>query len=422
MIADHGNAVPDRVSADSLIHVMALRSIVIFALIVGLWIGKSKLGIGLPVEPILLAIGVFVVSNVVRMLRMRTVAQWELFAELCVDVMALTAVLYFSGGISNPFVSFYLVLLTVGAMLLPARYSWCLAILVLVFYTSLIFFYQPMVHRHDSATEGNAALNLHTVGAWVTFVLSAFIVATLLVKMVSSLRERERRLASAREENLRNERIVALGAFAAGAAHELGTPLSTIAVIAKELQRRSDASPQVQEMLQTLRAQVGVCKHHLTELTRNTGAERIENCSLRAANDFLSETLTDWLAIRPDAKVEFFGPPSQAVPNIIAEPTLKQALISVLNNAADVSPDRIEVRAHWNSGEMTVNVLDAGPGLSDHDLQRVGNIPFSTKPARQGLGIGLYLARATLERFGGSLTLSNRAGGGVQATILIPAG
>ncbi len=402
-------------------HVMALRSIVIFALIVGLWVGTSKLGIVLPAEPILLAIGVFVAVNVMRMLRMRTVAQWELFVELCVDVLTLTAVLYFSGGISNPFVSFYLVLLTVGAMLLPGRYSWFLAFLVLAFYTSLIFFYQPMIHRHDPTSAGDATLDLHTVGAWVTFVLSAFIVATLLVNMVSSLRERERRLASAREESLRNERIVALGAFAAGAAHELSTPLSTIAVIAKELERRSDASPQVQEMLHTLRTQVDVCKHHLTELTRNSGAERIENCSLWAANDFLSETLTDWQAIRPDAKVEFFRPPAQSAPNIIAEPTLKQALISVLNNAADVSPDQIEVRARWNSGEMTVDVLDVGPGLSDHDLQRAGHTPFSSKPARQGLGIGLYLARATLERLGGSLTLSNRAGGGVQATILIPA-
>jgi len=421
-MTDSGNSSADRISAESLIHVMALRSIVIFTLIVGLWVGKSKLGIGLPNEPILLAIGVFVIVNMGRMLRLRAVPQSELFVELLVDVVALTVVLYFSGGISNPFVSFYLVLLTVGAMLLPGRFSWPLATLILLLYTALIFFYQPMIHRHDPSAGSNPALNLHTVGAWVTFVLSALIVATLLVKMVSSLREHERRLASGREETLRNERIVALGALAAGTAHELGTPLSTIAVIAKELQRRADVSPQIQEMLKILRAQVDVCKHQLTELTRNTGAGRIESCSLQAANDFLSETLTDWHAMRPDAKVAFLEGNVQTAPNIIAEPTLKQAVISVLNNAADVSPDRIEVRANWNSREITIDVLDAGPGLSDHDLQRAGRTPFSTKPARHGLGIGLYLARASLERFGGSLTLSNRAGGGVQATMLIPAG
>ncbi len=410
------------ISAESLIHVMALRSIVIFALIVGLWVGKSKLGIRLPIEPILLAISAVVILNVARMLRLHAVMQLELFFELFVDVLALTGVLYFSGGISNPFVSFYIVLLTVGAMLLPPRFSWSLAILVLVLYTALIFFYQPMIHSHNASAGGNPALNLHTVGAWATFVLSALIVATLLVKMVSSLGERERRLAFLREETLRNERIVVLGAFAAGTAQELGTPLSTIAVIAKELQRRSDVSPQAQEMLQTLRAQVDTCKHHLMNLTENTGAARIERCSLQAANDFLSETLYDWQAMRPEAKVAFVEADAQTAPNMSAEPTLKQALISVVNNAADVSPDRIEVRANWNSREITVDVLDAGPGLSDVDLQRVGRTTFSTKPKRYGLGVGLYLARATIERFGGSLTLSNRADGGVRATILIPAG
>lgn len=409
------------VSSDSLVQVMVIRSILIFTLIVGLWIGKSKLGISLPTEPILLGIGILVALNIARMLRIAAVPQWELFVELLLDICALSVVLYFSGGISNPFVSFYLVLLTIGAMLLPGRFSSALALSVLVCYTALIFFYQPMVHRHDSTLGGNPAFNLHTVGSWLTFSLSALIVATFLVRMVSSLREHERSLAAARENHLRNERIVALGTFAAGTAHELGTPLSTIAVIAKELERRLDTSPQINEMLQSLRAQVDVCKHYLTELSHNTGADRIESCSLRAANDFLSETLTDWQAMRPEAKIDFIGADCAPVPNIIDEPTLKHALISVLNNAADVSPDKIEVRANWNTHEMKVEVLDAGPGLNDRDLQRAGNTPFSTKPARHGLGIGLFLARATLERFGGSLTLSNRAEGGVQAIILIPA-
>jgi two-component system, sensor histidine kinase RegB len=410
----------DQISAENLLYVMALRSVVIFSLIAGLWIGKSKLGIGLPLEPILGAIGMFVLVNVFRMLRMSAVPQWELCVELVLDITALSAVLYFAGGISNPFVSFYLVLIAVGAMLLPGHYSWTIAALALACYSSLMFFYRPMIHRHDPSANGNPAFDLHIVGAGATFALSALIIAILLVRMTTSLRERERRLAAAREENLRNERIVALGAFAAGAAHELGTPLSTIAVIAKELERRSDESPQVQEMLQTLRTQVNLCKNYLTELTANAGADRMESCSLRAASDFLSETLSDWQAMRPDAKVEFVGPSLKPAPNIIAEPTLKQALISVLNNAADVSPRAIEVRADWNGGKFSVDILDRGPGLSDHDLARVGQTTFSTKPAQQGLGVGLYLARAALERFGGSLTISNRSGGGVHASVLIP--
>ncbi|MEO6024658.1 MAG: ATP-binding protein [Burkholderiales bacterium] len=349
----------------------------------------------------------------------RKISHVELFFELFADIIALSTVLYFSGGISNPFASFYLLLLTIGVMVLPARFSWPLAALVLGCYTGLIFFFEPLVHTHDPLSGRNPAFNLHTVGAWMTFVLSTLILAILVVKIMASLRERERRLAKAREESLRNERIVALGAFAAGAAHQLGTPLSTIAVIAKELERRLGGSSELDEMLRTLRAQVDVCKHTLTELTQNTSAERIESCALCPADVFLTETLNDWRETRPEATLRIYQPVVGMVPNIIAEPTLKQALINVLNNAADVSPGAIEVRAEWNDGELSVDVIDGGPGFSDHNLMRAGRATFSTKAEGQGLGIGLYLARAALERFGGSLTLANRTAGGVHAKVLI---
>jgi two-component system, sensor histidine kinase RegB len=417
----YAKSIDGHIAPENLVRVMVVRAILIFALVLGLWIGTSKLGMSLPLEPILLAIGALVALNIGRMLRMNAISQTELFIELVLDSVALTLVLYFSGGISNPFVSFYLVQLTLGAMLLPGRLSWSLASLLLCLYTILIFFYQPMVHRHDSGLGNNPAFNLHTVGAWLTFALSLLIVATFLVRMVSSLRQYERKLAFAREEHFRNERIVALGALAASTAHELGTPLSTIAVIAKELERRLDSSPQLREMLQSLRTQVDVCKSSLTSLTHNSGAARIESCSLRAANDFIAETLTEWHAMRPDAKFIFSLESAAPPPSIIDEPTLKHALISVLNNAADVSPESIKVRTNWNNQQLSIEVIDAGPGLSDQNLQRAGNTPFSTKSSRQGLGIGLYLARATLERFGGSLTLANSQQGGLRATILLPA-
>ena len=124
--------------------------------------------------------------------------------------------------------------------------------------------------------------------------------------------------------------------------------------------------------------------------------------------------------MRPDAKFIFSLESTAPPPSIIDEPTLKNALISVLNNAADVSPESIKVRTNWNNQQLSIEVIDAGPGLSDQNLRRAGNTPFSTKSSRQGLGIGLYLARATLERFGGSLTLANSQQGGLRATILLP--
>ncbi len=410
-----------RVSEDNSVYVMALRSVLIFALAVALWLSKAKLGISLPVAPILFGIGIFVFANVWRMLRLHNTSQWELFGELCLDVSALGFILYFSGGVSNPFASFFLVFLAVGAMLLSARLNWLLAAIVLSAYGFLVFNFHPLVHRHDFSAVNNPFLDLHTVGAWITFALSVVIIATLLVRMVANLRERERRLAFAREESLRNERVVALGVFAAGTAHELGTPLATIATIARELERRLGPSAEIQAMLHSLRSQVDVCKQHLTSLTQKSGVERSEQCALQPANEFLSETLRDWQTMRPEAKVEFSGSPAETAPNIIAEATLKQALISVLNNAADVSPDNIEVNASWSEDKIKLDILDSGPGINDANLQRIGRVAFSTKEPNHGLGIGLYLARVTLERFGGSLTLNNRPSGGVKATLLIPA-
>ena len=407
-----------RISEDNLLYVMALRSVLIFALAIALWLSKTKFGISLPVDPILIGIGVFVLVNIARMLRLRKTSQWEFFCELCADVSALALILYFSGGVSNPFASLFLVFLTIGAMLLSAHLSWLLAAVMLSLYGFLVFNFRPMIHRHDPSSNGNPFLDLHTVGAWITFALSAIIIATLLVKMVASLRERERRLAAAREESLRNERVVALGVFAAGTAHELGTPLATIATIARELERRLGASTEMHTMLQSLRTQVDVCKRHLTSLTQKSGVERSEQCALQPANEFLAEALRDWQVMRPEARIEFSGSPSKIAPNIIAEPTLKQALISVLNNAADASPDKIEVNAHWSADKIKLDVLDNGPGICDTDLPRLGHVTFSTKDT--GLGLGLYLARVTLERFGGSLTLNNRPNGGVQASLLIP--
>jgi two-component system, sensor histidine kinase RegB len=256
-------------STESQTHIAVLRSIAILALIVAMWFGRTKLGIQLPTLPILAGIGILVVVNLAAMLRLQSVLpikESELFLQLLIDVMALSVVLFFSGGITNPFVSFYLVFLTAGAILLPQRYSWPLAGMVLASYTTLIFFFEPLIHTHDQVAGRNPAFNLHTVGMWITFALSTLIVSVLMVRMVTGLRARERRLARAREESLRNERIVAIGAFAAGTAHELGTPLSTIAVIAKELERRLESNAELRDILGTLRTQVEVCKRSITNL------------------------------------------------------------------------------------------------------------------------------------------------------------
>ncbi|MEK7843317.1 MAG: sensor histidine kinase, partial [Pseudomonadota bacterium] len=151
----------------------------------------------------------------VRLRRNWPVSSIEFFAQLLVDVFALSALLYFSGGSTNPFISLYLLPLTIAAAALPWIYTWAMAAITISCYTLLLFYYVPLPHDHS---EHTSEFNLHVSGMWLAFVLSTVLIAWFVVKMGISIRERDKDLALAREQALRNEQIIALGTLAAGAA------------------------------------------------------------------------------------------------------------------------------------------------------------------------------------------------------------
>jgi two-component system sensor histidine kinase RegB len=125
-------------------------------------------------------------------------------------------------------------------------------------------------------------------------------------------------------------------------------------------------------------------------------------------------------ALRPNVEVRTSIEGPRPAPRIVAEQTLGQAILNVLNNAADVSPDQVELQAHWNDEMLELDVCDRGPGVAPDVEQVAGQTPVSTKQAGEGLGLGLFLANTTLQRFGGTIRLYNRAGGGACAQIMLP--
>src|SRR5262249_9207442 len=147
-------------------------------------------------------------------------------------------VLYFVGGSTSPFVSLYLLPLTVAANLLTRRHTWALTLFTAVCYSMLLMWYVPFEAQERHSDEQSHHFGFHVLGMWVIFIVSAGLVAHYVSSLAQSLRERDRQLARAREEVLRNERIVALGTLGAGAAHELGTPLATMSVLAEDMARR----------------------------------------------------------------------------------------------------------------------------------------------------------------------------------------
>ena len=213
-----------------------LRNIVIAAQCLTFALAYWVLEMQLPWTEMVAVTALLAVLNLATWIRLRRnwpVSSVEFFAQLLVDVFALSTLLYFSGGSTNPFISLYLLPLTIAAAALPWAYTWVMAAITISCYTLLLFYYVPLPHDHE---EHNSEFNLHVSGMWLAFVLSTVLIAWFVVKMGISIRERDKDLALAREQALRNEQIIALGTLAAGAAHELGTPLATMAIVTGELQ------------------------------------------------------------------------------------------------------------------------------------------------------------------------------------------
>jgi two-component system sensor histidine kinase RegB len=226
-------------------------------------------------------------------------------------------------------------------------------------------------------------------------------------------------LSTARERTLRDEQLVTLGTFAAGAAHELGTPLSTIAVLVRELERDCGGNQSLRGDLLTLRGQVEQCKRILTDLVGRAGSTRAEGARLRSLDALLQEAVNRWKLLRPEARLRVSYSGTGDIPRIVAEETVTQALVNLLNNAADASPDDIELECAWFGGSVTLEIRDRGPGVTVEAMNLAGRTAFSDKQGR-GLGLGLLLANATIERIGGSVRLANREGGGGCTQVVLP--
>ncbi len=257
-------------------------------------------------------------------------------------------------------------------------------------------------------------------GMWLRFVINSVLVAYFVVSMAETLRQRERTLAKAREESLRNARLVALGMLAAGTAHELGTPLATLATLTGELRRRYEGPEHasLQESLGLMRGQIDRCKQALAEVSASAGAVQAQSGNIVPVRAYLLDTLEQWSRMRPGIEVtpRLDGP--ESMPCILSERTLSQAIITILNNAADASPHAVELNAAWDDDHLALEICDRGAGLTSPVSQLVGQSPVSTK--EHGLGLGLYLAHAAIKRMGGHVSLMNRPEGGTRARVDIP--
>ena len=201
-------------TAINLRRLIALRNIALAGQLLAVWIAVTSLHIMLPLRPLIAVIAGMAAVNLLtwwRVHRPWPVREIEFFAHLALDVAEFTALLYFSGGSTNPFVILYLLPLALTAVALPAAYAWAMAAVTVGCYTLLMFFYIPLPHGH---VGHESDFSLHVIGMWLGFLLSATLIAWFAVRMGETRRSRDRLLAQMREDELRNERILALGTLA----------------------------------------------------------------------------------------------------------------------------------------------------------------------------------------------------------------
>ncbi len=371
----------------------------------------------LRVAPMLAVLAAYAVVNAasIMVFRGRDISGRAYFGQLVVDVAFLTLLFYLSGGYTNPFISLYLLPLFIAASTLPGRYAWTMAGLVLGCYSALVFYYRPLFAMPGVHTD--MGFHLHLVGMWLSFLLSVALIVSVIMRMSDALRERERKLADLREQAARDELVVALGALAAGAAHELGTPLATMAVEAGELAVEVRGDEAAQARVEIIRSQVRRCRQILSQISASAGQARAEGGRGLAVDAYIGEVVAQWRSVRPDASVSV-DMQSGAAPMLVADMTLTQAIINLLNNAADASPESIDLACRWQAGQIEITVCDEGEGLSPEIRARLGSPFASTKSG--GRGLGLFLSRAAVERLGGRLTLDERQPRGVCARLTLP--
>ncbi len=408
-------------SAHNLYRLFILRNILIiaaFTLIAYLSYSRSNF----PVFYISIILSMLLSFNLFTgwwLYKKKSVTDSTLVWQLIIDIAAFTAILYFTGGASNPFGWFYLVPIFIAATLLPGQSIWLITALSIIGYTALMFFYQPINNssEHNIHMQHNAGFAQHIMGMWLGYMVTAILVAYVVARMANSLRERDKHLAHAREKALRDERLVALGTLAAGTAHELGTPLSTIAILVKEIQELSPPA-QSAEYLSIIRQQVDRCKTTLASLSHCAGEELMSGGKMLSVKCYIENTIDQWQQQRPATKLNLLSDLNLIDAEILAEQTLTQSLINILNNAADASPEKISLQVEQHQQQINILISDNGSGLDEMIQVHAGKKTYSSK--QQGLGLGLFLAHASIERLGGEIFLANNDQGGAIVRITLP--
>ena len=398
---------------------------------------KFLIGVDLPLAALSAVVLAGLLSNIACAATLRSVRgihEWQLAAVMALDVTFLTVLLYYTGGPGNPFSFLYLVQIALATVILHAQWTWALVALSLGSFGVLL-----LAHR---ALPGESA-RYHHEGMWLALAVASAFIVHFLLRISAALGARERELTLARNLAERQERVASLATMAAGAAHELATPLGTIALVAKEIERaierardrdRVITETHIVEDARLIREQVGRCRVILDQMAGGAGESAGEGLEPVAPTALLDEALANVRGeplVRLEVATEVAACTVRVPPRAVA-----QAMRSLITNAQDASltaarvsfgaPAEVVVNATLGGGKaamasrLRVEVRDRGLGMSREVMARLGEPFFTTKAPGQGRGLGMFLARAVVEGVGGTMTIDSRLGQGTTVVVTLP--
>jgi two-component system sensor histidine kinase RegB len=418
-------SIQDITKRKNLLLLVALRWIAVAGQIAAIFVAKAWLSISLPLVEMGYVLLFLVALNLISfgLLRSRWVIDEKLlFTALLLDVAALTAQLYLSGGAVNPFVSLFLLQVILGAVLLPTTYVWALAGLAGLSFLWLIRYHRPMdLTAFGLGAHGQSSyLSLHLYGMFLCFLLAAGLTVLFVTRITANLRDRDRLLSNLQQRSVEEEHIVRMGLLASGAAHELGTPLATVSVILNDWEHMAGiaSDPSLSADLKEVRGALARCKDIVSGILLAAGEARGEDAERTTLSAFLSELFEQWRQTRAPVEFEAAVEIGRDVP-IVAETVVRQTLLNMLDNALEASPAWVGVKATLNGYDLLVTVRDRGPGFAPRILADLGK-PYNSTKGRPGSGLGLFLVVNVLRKLGGALTVRNLAEGGASAEVTLP--
>ena len=348
-----------------------------------------------------------------------------------IDVLTLTALLYFSGGAANPFIFFYFANIAVAGMILPRAWAWCISLASILGGLFLLNRAYPLDVFDRSPLAHDAVWGVTKYAFLIAFSTCCCVITYFVSMLAMELQQREVQLAIVEKERERSQRLEALATLAAGAGHELASPLSTIAVVSKELSRnleKTDATPSIRRDVELIREELNRCKEILHRMKSGAGEAAAENLHPVSLNEIMRETVQ---AMREPQRVKLHM--TKAIGDslgILPKQALSQALRNLLQNGLDASTPEETIDLHVDVDKQAnakkshevwrLTITDHGSGMTDEVQRRIGEPFFTTKEVGQGMGLGVFLTRNVIRGLGGELVFEPSASGGTVCRVTLP--